>query len=126
VPPGVGMRNFENGLIDELTYYTWMTDIDLCDPVNWFYREGMGIKDANLIIDLLADVVSKNGIPTGTLHVRSLGSRGRLFAGEIASVDLAGSGAKLKYDHLPTDLAIEMPAGFLGKHAGVFRIQRKE
>ncbi|MFY0625815.1 MAG: alpha-L-fucosidase [Reichenbachiella sp.] len=62
VPPGVGMRNFENGLIDQLTYDTWMTDIDMCDPVSWFYKEGMGIKDANLIIDILADVTAKNGI----------------------------------------------------------------
>jgi alpha-L-fucosidase len=62
VPPGVGMRNFENGLVDELTYDTWMTDIDMCDPVSWFYKEGMDIKDANLLIDMLADVTSKNGI----------------------------------------------------------------
>lgn len=38
VPPSVGMRNIENGLIDELAYDVWMTDIDLCDPVRWFYR----------------------------------------------------------------------------------------
>lgn len=62
VPPGVGMRNFENGLIDELTYDTWMTDIDMCQPVSWFYKEGMGIKDANLIIDILVDVTAKNGV----------------------------------------------------------------
>ncbi len=62
VPPGIGMRNFENGLIDELTYDTWMTDIDMCQPVSWFYKEGMGIKDANLIIDILVDVTAKNGI----------------------------------------------------------------
>jgi alpha-L-fucosidase len=62
VPPGIGMRNIENGLLDELTYDTWMTDIDMCQPVSWFYKEGMGIKDANLIIDILCDVTAKNGI----------------------------------------------------------------
>ena len=56
------MRNIENGLIDELAYDVWMTDIDMCQPVSWFYKEGMGIKDANLIIDILVDVTAKNGI----------------------------------------------------------------
>ena len=62
VPPGVGMRNIENGLIDELAYDTWMTDIDICQPVSWFYQEGGGLKSANLLIDMLADVTAKNGI----------------------------------------------------------------
>ncbi len=62
IPPNVGMRNIENGLIDELAYDVWMTDIDICDPVSWFYKEGMGIKDANALIDILVDVVAKNGI----------------------------------------------------------------
>lgn len=62
VPPGIGMRNIENGLIDELAYDTWMTDIDLCHPVSWFYQEGGGLKSANLLIDMLVDVTAKNGI----------------------------------------------------------------
>jgi len=54
VPSGVGMRNVENGLIDALTYDTWMTDIDICQPVSWFYQDAGGYKSANLLIDMLA------------------------------------------------------------------------
>ncbi len=62
VPPGVGMRNIENGILDELTYDPWMTDIDMNSEGCWFYKEGSSYRSANSIIDLLADVVSKNGI----------------------------------------------------------------
>jgi len=62
VPPGIGMRNIENGLINTLAYDTWMTDIDMCQPVSWFYKEGGGLKSANLLIDMLVDVTAKNGI----------------------------------------------------------------
>lgn len=48
------MRNIKNGLIDELAYDVWMIDIDMCQPVSWLYKEGMGIKYANLIIDILS------------------------------------------------------------------------
>lgn len=213
VPPGVGMRNFENGLIDELTYDTWMTDIDMCQPVSWFYKEGMGIKDANLIIDILADVTAKNGIlllnvppkpdgsfanfikeelyeigdwlmlngeaiygtmpwsiygegpsalkvtghysegktnasytvedfrftqkdntlyaiclgiPKGEVTIRSLGSRGRLFKGDILNVELIGSSEQINYSHNEMDLTLQMPKDFDGQHACVFKIQRKD
>ncbi len=212
VPSGIGMRNFENGLIDELTYDTWMTDIDICQPVSWWYQEGMGIKDANLIIDILVDVTSKNGIlllnvppkpdgafadfikkelyeigdwlqingeaiyetmpwsvygegpsflpntghysekktnasytskdfrftqkdntlyaiclgiPKGEVTINSLGSYGRLYANDILSIELLGSDAKLKYQQNKHNLKIEIPANFKGKHACVFKIQRK-
>lgn len=213
VPPGVGMRNIENGLIDQLTYDPWMTDIDICDPVSWFYKEGMGIKDANLIIDILVDVTSKNGIlllnvppkADGTfapaiqgelyeigdwlaingeaifdtmpwsvygegpsvlsktghysessrnasyseedfrftqrdnilyaiclgipdkdeIKIRSLGSRGRLFEGEIEELSLLGSDASIGYEQQPYFLKVQMPKGFRGEHACVFRIKRK-
>ena len=211
VPPGVGMRNIENGLLDELTYDVWMTDIDMCQPVSWFYKEGMGIKDANLIVDILVDVTAKNGIlllnvppkadgtfadfivkelyevgdwldlngeaiygtmpwtiygegpsflpktghysegktnasytgkdfrftqngntlyvicmdiPEGEVTIRSLGSRGRLFEGEILSLELLGSNEKLNYIQHPMDLKIQMPDNFEGKHACVFKIER--
>jgi len=211
VPPGVGMRNLENGLIDELTYDLWMTDIDMCLPVSWFYKEGMGIRDANAIVDILIDVTSKNGVLllnvppksdgtfaddiVGELHevgdwlslngeaiygtmpwtvygegpsflpkvghysegkpnaeytkddfrftqkgnalyaicmgvpedevtIRSLGSRGRLYEGDILSIELLGSDAALSYQHNSLDLRVQMPEGFEGEHACVFKIIR--
>ncbi|MFY0687486.1 MAG: alpha-L-fucosidase [Cyclobacteriaceae bacterium] len=213
VPPGVGMRNFENGLIDQLTYDTWMTDIDMCQPVSWFYKEGMGIKDANLIIDILVDVTAKNGIlllnvppkpdgtfadfitkelyevgdwlaingeaiygtmpwsiygegpstlarqghyseksenasythedfrftqkgndlyvicmgvPEGKISVKSLGSRGRLFPGDIQSISLLGFDGEVTYDQRPKELELTVPAEFSGEYAAVFKIARRK
>ncbi len=212
VPPGVGMRNFENGLVDELTYDTWMTDIDICDPVEWHFREGMGIKDANLIIDILVDVTAKNGIlllnvppkpdgtfadfivkemyevgdwlkvngeaiyrtmpwtiygegpsylkitghysegqhnasytekdfrftqkddklyaiclgiPEGEVSIRSLGNRGRLYEGDILSLELLGYDGEIGYKQNPMELVLKMPEDFTGKHACVFKITRR-
>lgn len=212
VPPGIGMRNVENGLLDELTYDVWMTDIDMCQPVSWFYKEGMGIKDANLIVDILVDVTAKNGIlllnvppkadgtfanyiveelhsigdwldlngeaiygtmpwtiygegpsflsrtghyseknenasytekdfrftqkentlyaiclgiPEGEVVIRTLGSRGRLFEGDILSMKLLGSDEKLDYVQNSMDLKVQMPKSFEGKYACVFKIERK-
>ena len=213
IPSGVGMRNIENGLIDELTYDTWMTDIDICQPVSWFYKEGMGIKDANLLIDMLVDVTAKNGIllrnvppqpdgtfadfivkelhemgdwlevngeaiygsmpwtiygegpsylektghysegkanaswtvddfrftqkgntlyaiclgiPSGEVTIKSLGSRGRLYPGDILSIKLLGSGSDISYRQNPMEMTIQMPEGFNGKYACVFKIERRE
>ena len=213
VPPGIGMRNIENGLIDQLAYDPWMTDIDICNPVSWFYKEGMGIKNANILIDILVDVTSKNGIlllnvppkpdgtfadfivkeletvgnwlllngeaiygtmpwsiygegpsylkrtghysekdlnalytvedirftqkgntlyaiclgvPKGEIVIRSLGTRGRLYEGDILSIELLGSKQKLRFKHNPTDLTIQVPDDFEGQHACVFKIERKK
>lgn len=67
IPPCVGMRDLENGLMDQLYDTPWLTDVDMniCPDWathGWFYREGIPLRDANNIIDMLADVVSKNGI----------------------------------------------------------------
>ena len=213
VPPGIGMRNIENGLIDELAYDTWMTDIDICHPVSWFYKEGMGLKSANLLIDMLADVTAKNGIlllnvppkpdgtfsdaivstlyemgdwlavngeaiygtmpwtvygegpsflketghysekrdnasytredfrftqnenvlyaiclgiPKGKVTIRSLGTRGRLFAGDVLSIALLGSDESIAYEHNELDITLQMPPRFQGKHACVFKIKRRD
>jgi len=215
IPPGIGMRNFENGLIDELTYDTWMTDIDMCSSgASWFYKEGMKVKDANLLVDILIDVTAKNGIlllnvppkPDGTfadfivkeldeignwlqingeaiyetmpwtiygegpsslkkvghyseskanasytvndfrftqknntlyaiclgipnseeeITIKTLGSRGRLYAGDIQSIELLGNTSKLTYKQNPKNLKIKMPKNYKGKYACVFKIVRK-
>ncbi len=67
IPPGVGMRDLENGLLDHIAYDTWMTDIDMniCpdwETHGWFYREGIPLRSANNLVDLLVDIVSKNGV----------------------------------------------------------------
>lgn len=67
IPPCVGMRDFENGILNETPYDVWMTDMDMSVPPDWathgwFYREGVPLRSANVLVDMLMDVVSKNGV----------------------------------------------------------------
>lgn len=67
IPPGIGMRDLENGILNHLSYDPWMTDLDMSVPPDWathgwFYRKGVPLRSANELIDYLVDVVSKNGI----------------------------------------------------------------
>jgi alpha-L-fucosidase len=213
LPPGVGMRNFENGLTDRLEYDVWMTDIDLCSPTSWFYKENVSLKSANIVIDILADVVSKNGIlllnvppkpdgsfadyiekelyeigdwlamngeaiygtmpwvtygegpsilkktghyserypnaiytekdirftqkdnylyaiclgwPGESITIKSLGSRGKLYEGDIKSIELLGSDEILKYFQEPYGLTIDLPMKPVNQNANVFKIERIE
>jgi len=214
VPPGIGMRDVENGLLDELAYDPWMTDIDMDVHVKgehlWFFRQGNPIKPAGYLINLLADIVSKNGrmllnVPpradgtfspeierellaigswlstngeaihgaspwfifgegptvlkktghysdtpfdnnfvagdvrytvkgdslfaimlgwpgdTATFH--ALGSRGRLFAGDIVDVSLLGQAVPLEWSQGPDSLVVKLPAKPVAPFAQVLRIR---
>jgi len=61
LPPGVGMRDIEEGRLGRLAYDEWMDDVDIFSPTAWFYHEGNGYKSADVLIDELVDMVSKNG-----------------------------------------------------------------
>ncbi len=67
IPPGVGMRDLENGILNHTAYDVWMTDMDINIPPDWetpgwFYRQGIPTRSANELVDMLMDVISKNGI----------------------------------------------------------------
>lgn len=67
IPPGVGMRDYENGLLSQMSYDVWITDMDMSVPPDWethgwFYREGVPLRSANALVDMIVDVVSKNGL----------------------------------------------------------------
>jgi alpha-L-fucosidase len=67
IPPGIAMRDLENGLLDHLPYDVWLTDMDINTPPDfethgWFFREGIPMRSARDLVHLLVDVVSKNGI----------------------------------------------------------------
>ncbi|KAA3661961.1 MAG: hypothetical protein DWQ10_03510, partial [Calditrichaeota bacterium] len=67
IPPGVGMRDLENGILSKMPYDVWITDMDMTVPPDWkthgwFYREGVPQRSANELVDMLVDVVSKNGL----------------------------------------------------------------
>jgi alpha-L-fucosidase len=61
LPPGVGMRDIEDGRLAELPYDEWINDMGIGDGTTWWYREGMKYKTTNTLIDELVDMVSKNG-----------------------------------------------------------------
>ncbi|GAA4237291.1 alpha-L-fucosidase [Postechiella marina] len=65
IPPGVAMRDIENGNLDGMQYDPWMADINMQQhikwPFVWFYNSENKIKDANILVDMLADITSKNG-----------------------------------------------------------------
>jgi alpha-L-fucosidase len=62
LPPGVGMRDIENGRLGELPYDEWINDVDIAYPTTWFYQgEEMSFHSANTLIDEFVDMVSKNG-----------------------------------------------------------------
>lgn len=65
IPPGIAMRDIENGNLDGLQFDPWMADINMQQhvswPTVWFYNPKNYIKDANILVDMLADITAKNG-----------------------------------------------------------------
>ena len=53
-----GILDFERGREDRLTPYPWLTDTSV-GP--WFHQKSVAYKSANDLIDVLVDIVSKNG-----------------------------------------------------------------
>jgi alpha-L-fucosidase len=67
IPPGVGMRDLENGLFNNMPHFEWVTDMDMSVPPDWethgwFYRKDIPLRSADALVDMLVDVVSKNGV----------------------------------------------------------------
>ncbi|QBG46848.1 hypothetical protein EGM51_05350 [Verrucomicrobia bacterium S94] len=65
IPPGIGMRDIENGSLIGLQYDPWMADINMAHHLEWgtpwFYNPDNPMKSANHLVDLLVDLTSKNG-----------------------------------------------------------------
>ena len=55
---GTFVRDIERGVNDSIALYPWQTDTSIGD---WFYRTGQKYKSAEEIIQMLVDIVSKNG-----------------------------------------------------------------
>ncbi|MBK1879721.1 alpha-L-fucosidase [Pelagicoccus mobilis] len=222
LPPGVGVRDIENGSLVGLQYDPWMADINLMHhdhyPAPWFYNPKNRVKSANHLVDLLVDMVSKNGrillnvppkpdgtfseeiklelyglgdwlkvngeaiydtmpwhffgegpteetypghhahgkwgvpdkhIPNWTkedirftqneealyaivmdwpgeeLRIRTLGSRGKLYPGEIESVSLLGHDGVLEWEHTPDALLVKMPEERPCEHAFSLKVVRR-
>lgn len=55
---GKWVQDVERGVLDTLSQYPWQTDTSIGD---WYYRTGQKYKTANEVIQMLVDIVSKNG-----------------------------------------------------------------
>ncbi|MER2494389.1 alpha-L-fucosidase [Catenovulum sediminis] len=58
-PSSVGVYDYERGRPNKLKDEYWMTDTS---PGAWFYRQNAQFVEPNEIIDILIDIVSKNGL----------------------------------------------------------------
>jgi alpha-L-fucosidase len=52
------VRDYELGVAEGISEFPWQTDTNLGD---WIYREGMRYRTAKQVIQMLIDIVSKNG-----------------------------------------------------------------
>jgi len=55
---GKWVQDVERGVLDTISDYPWQTDTSIGD---WYYRTGQKYKTANEVIQMLVDIVSKNG-----------------------------------------------------------------
>ena len=55
---GMWVQDLERGVQDSISAYPWQTDTSIGD---WFYKTGQTYKSATDIIQMLVDIVSKNG-----------------------------------------------------------------
>ncbi|QCX40315.1 alpha-L-fucosidase [Aureibaculum algae] len=55
---GKWVQDMERGVMDEINPHPWQTDTSIGD---WYYKTGQEYKSATYIIQMLCDIVSKNG-----------------------------------------------------------------
>ena len=60
LPKSVSVEDFEKGRMNKITEDYWLTD-ETVSVGSWSYVNNLGLKTADEIVDLLADIVSKNG-----------------------------------------------------------------
>lgn len=52
------VHDLERGIVEDIQQYPWQTDTSIG---NWFYKTGQGYSSSDKIIQMLVDIVSKNG-----------------------------------------------------------------
>ncbi|MBD0287468.1 MAG: alpha-L-fucosidase, partial [Flavisolibacter sp.] len=55
---GKWAQDVERGVLDSISHFPWQTDTSIGD---WYYRTGQKYKSADEVVQLLMDIVSKNG-----------------------------------------------------------------
>jgi alpha-L-fucosidase len=115
--PGVGMRDIEDGRLNELQYDEWINDMGIGLPTNWWYFESINYKPTNWLVDEFVDMVSKNGRlllnvgpkPDGTFHKEA--QKRLIEFGEWLNINkeaFFGTSAWVIYGEGPTEIK-ELP-----------------
>lgn len=103
-----GLLDFERGREDRLVPYPWLTDTSV-GP--WFNQKSVPFKTANQLIDVLADIVSKNGCmllnvgPTADGRIPDEGQELLIAIGDWLAVNgeaIFGTRPWLRYGEGPT------------------------
>jgi alpha-L-fucosidase len=55
---GLWVQDVERGVLDSISPYPWQTDTSIGD---WYYRTGQKYKSGTEVVQMLVDIVSKNG-----------------------------------------------------------------
>jgi alpha-L-fucosidase len=61
LPKSASLKDFEKGRMNKITKDYWLTD-ETVSVGSWSYTNTLGLKKADEIIHVLADIVSKNGV----------------------------------------------------------------
>ena len=101
-----GVLDFERGREDRLTEYPWLTDTTLSST--WFYHKSSTYTPVNHLIDMLVDIVAKNGCLFLNIPMRADGS---LPKQGVLSLESIGQWLKINGEAIP-DPAIAGGAEF--------------
>jgi len=116
-----GVLDFERGRSDKLTSYVWLTDTSI-GP--WFNEEPGEYKSTNELVDLLVDIVSKNGVMLLNVGPKADGTipkeAGRLLLDIGNWLEINGEAI---YGTNPWEVYGEGPASFEG---GAFGEQKQD
>jgi alpha-L-fucosidase len=112
------VRDLERGIMDTGKPYVWQTDTSIGD---WFYRTGQKYKTSTEIVDMLIDIVSKNGnllinivqTPEGDLESDMLITLDEIGAWtSVNGEGIYGTRPWVVYGEQPKDAAIIQGGGF--------------
>jgi alpha-L-fucosidase len=80
---GLWVQDVERGVLDSISAYPWQTDTSIGD---WYYRTGQKYKTGTEVIQMLVDIVSKNGNRKEISNPTCLPSLTRLVCGQQQTV----------------------------------------
>jgi alpha-L-fucosidase len=119
---GMWVQDLERGVQDTISLHPWQTDTSIGD---WFYAEGQKYKSTTEILQMLVDIVSKNG----NLLINIVQTpEGDLEADMLKTLDEIGKWTAVNgegiYGSRPWKIFGERPAGHAEVKAGNFNEEK--